>query len=329
MDLPKNVQIDLIVSVVDILSTKLTGSSHHELKAINNNINEKVIDAAIYVGLIKEQNGKYLITENGKNYIQATDERVKKETLFELIKKLDIYSLTLEYFHHNKLEKPTKLDVGSYWNEHFSDQILDLNEESLTSSIIFFFRFCEMASLGKFIMAGRGRETRIDMDMVELAKFITFSPIQFELKSQPKTEKKIPQQDTQKSEVVDENVANSLSILKKLNPELIWSDLDSDGAKKLIIDKLNILSNQNIVYSARVEEYQKLEGENAVLKEKVKNLKADNLFRASVNSIGGVFLGVALTMDNLIYRIIGSLLGAILIAISVFLKETEPKKKVE
>lgn len=332
MDLPKNMPMDQLTSLVDILSNKLTGSTPAEIRAVNNSITEKVIDAALFVGLVKEQNSRYIVTETGKRFFQAQEPRGKNEAIRELLKNIDIYNLTTEYLHHNKIDKPIKLDVGSYWNEHFSSRIKDLNEEDLTSTIIFFFRFLDLASLGKFINAGRGRETRIDLDMVELAKYVTSSSPQPEVKPVIKAEKK-----TAKAEAVtvspeeveedEESVASSLSILKKLNLELVWSDLDSAGARKLIIDKLNVLNNQNIVLTARVEEYQKLEGTNAVLKERVHNLQSDTLFRASVNSIGGIVLGAALTMSAPIYQIIGSLLGATLIAISIFLRESKSKQQ--
>ena len=66
-----------------------------------------------------------------------------------------------------------------------------------------------------------------------------------------------------------------------------------------------------------------MEGINAVLNEKVTTLKEDNLFRASVNSIGGVILGASLTNDELIFQITGCILGALLIILSVLLKSTK------
>ena len=335
MDLPKNIPMEHLTNLIDILSTKLTGSTTKEIKAVNNNLTDKVIDAAVFVGLIRLQNSKFILTESGKKYYQANDQRGKNDAIRELLKTISIYNITTEYFHHNKIEKPTKLDVGSYWNEYFASQIKGLNEDDLTSAIIFFLRFLELASLGKFINAGRGRETRIDLNMVELAKYVTTnysttnisSPSSSDIKISQKPGKKDSQPPTEEELEEERNVSTSLSILKKLNPELLWSDLDSDGAKKLIIDKLTNLSNQNTVLNAKVEEYQKVEGINAVLKEKVHNLKTDNLFRASVNTIGGVVLGVAITMDQIIFQIIGSILGAILIVLSIFLKEREPENK--
>lgn len=327
MDLPKNVSMDQLVSLVEILSNKLTGSSAAEIKAVNNSIKDKVIDAAIFVGLVKEQGGKYFITESGKKYSQAQDQRGKDESIRELLKSINIYNLTTEYLHYNKIEKPNKLDIGSYWNDNFSSTIKGLNEDDLESAILFFLRFLELASVGKIIYAGRGRETRIALNMVELAKYITSSTPPSEIKVLAKPEKKVTQSEGSKTTPEEESASSSLNILKKLNPELVWSDLDSDGARKLIIDKLNVLNNDNIVLAARVEEYQKLDSENAVLNEKVNNLKKDNLFRATVNSIGGIFLGAALTISEPIYKIIGVLLGAVLIVISVFLKESEQKNK--
>jgi len=325
MDLPKNIPMDQLINLVTILSTKLTGSTSKELKAINSNLNEKIIDAAVFVGLTKAQEGKYILTESGKKYYQA-DEKNKGDSIRELLKQIKIYNLSLEYLHHNKIENPTKLDIGSYWKSQFNEEIKDLNEDDLTSAIIFFLKFIEMAALGKFVGAGRGRETHIQINMVELAKYVTSGLRQSEIDIQKKKEQKDIQHDTDKTQQ-DENLSNSIDILKRLNPELIWSDLDSDGAKKLIIDKLNTLSNENTVLLAKVDEYQKLDGINAVLIEKVKNLKTDNLFRASVNSIGGIMLGAAITMDQLIYQVIGSILGIILISMSVFLKESNKNKE--
>jgi len=122
MDLPKNMPMDQLTHLVDILSNKLTGATSAEIRAIDNNLTEKVIDAAIFVGLVKEQSGKYIVTESGKKFFQAQDQRGKNEAIRELLKNIDIYNLTTEYLHHNKIEKPKKLDVGSYWNEHFSSK---------------------------------------------------------------------------------------------------------------------------------------------------------------------------------------------------------------
>jgi len=333
MEMPKNVLMEQLTNLVEVLSNKLTGATFQEIKAINPGISDKGAEAAVYVGLVKRQGEKYLVAENGKKFYQAQDQRAKNESIRELLKKIDIYNLTTEYLHHNKIEKPTKLDVGSYWNEHFSLIIKGYTEDDLTSSVIFFFRFLELASLGKFINAGRGRETRIDMDMVELAKFVTSSVEIPETKATDKKSEIKPATELSKaqskSSVDDGNIEGSLSVLKKLNPELIWSDLDSDGAKKLIIDKINDISKQNVVLNAKVEEYQKLQSVNAVLSEKVHNLKIDNLFRASVNSIGGVVLGVSLTLSGTIYQVCGAIMGAILIILSIFLKQREASKVEE
>jgi hypothetical protein len=334
MDLPKNMEMDKLTGVVDILSNKLIGATLPEIRAINSNFTDKVLDAALFIGLIREQNNKYMLSENGKKYYQSPDTRGKNEALRELLKNIDIYNLALEHFFHSKAERLNKLDVGTFWAKNFQSQIKTFSEEDITSTIIFFFKFLELASLGKFINAGRGRETRIDLDLVELAKYITSSAPQPEtrtipqpdVKTHPQPEKKPSSPETREPQLEDESSQGNSGILKRLNPELVWSDLDSEGAKKLLIDKLNILSNENIVLNAKVDEYQKIALKNAVLNEKVNNLRESNLFRASVNSIGGIVLGASLTMNDFVFKAIGSILGGVLIATSLFLKQSEPKK---
>jgi hypothetical protein len=257
MELPRNVQPDQLISLTEILSNKLTGSTIKEIRAINSSLTDKQTDGAEFLGLIYKKGEKFLLTEIGKKFSQSDSEKGKNLTIRETIKTISIFNLTIENFHHNKLEKPTKLDVGAYWNEHFHSEIQDLNEEDLIGSIIFFFRTIELAGLGKFINAGRGRETRIDLDLVEVAKYVTTTPEESSTQSDFKEKTKTPTQKKnqgKKSEDESDKGDTSLGILKKLNPELVWSDLDSEGARKLIIDKINDINKQNTVLSAEVDE---------------------------------------------------------------------------
>ena len=53
MELPKIIQPDQLISLVSVLATKITGASATDIRRINSDLNEKVIEAALFVGFIK------------------------------------------------------------------------------------------------------------------------------------------------------------------------------------------------------------------------------------------------------------------------------------
>ena len=54
-----------------------------------------------------------------------------------------------------------------------------------------------------------------------------------------------------------------------------------------------------------------------------------NLIRTSVNSIGGVVLGASFSISDLIPKIAGVILGAILIVLSIFLRDKNENEEKE
>lgn len=128
---------------------------------------------------------------------------------------------------------------------------------------------------------------------------------------------------------INELSPSSLRALGKLEIGLAWKELDSDGAKKLIIEKLDDLQQENIVLKAKVEKMASIDKANAVLLERNKNLGKMNLIRTSVNSIGGIVLGASFSISDIVPQIAGLILGAILIILSVFLREKNEGEEKE
>jgi len=89
------------------------------------------------------------------------------------------------------------------------------------------------------------------------------------------------------------------------------------------------LSTENTVLNAKVEQYQILDKEAAVLQEKVQTLSKENLWKASVNSIGGIILGASISIADNTLKISGCILGALLIAISILLTRNTKEKDQE
>jgi len=340
--LPQKTTIQELNKAIEILGPKVIGMNTEEARKIDSAIfSESNLNTYTVIGLVDESGSIIKLTPAGRDYYKTTSEAEKKKILRERIRQIPIFDRTVEYFYHNDNFEPTKVDVASYWNDTFADQLAEMEEEGFSNASLFFLRLLGSADLGKYVPAGRGRETHIRLDKVKIAEYITSA------EATPETIKKIEQEiakGTQAPELKQETPeptppvpANPLSSLSasnirafsKLQLELTEKELDSPGAKKLIIDLLDRLERENTVLKAKVETYQKVETKAAILAAKVKSLSNQNLLKDSVNSVGGIILGASLSISGLLNQLIAVGLGLILVVISIALREKEGELEEE
>ena len=334
LTIPFGVSIEEINSVLDILSSRIKPAPIEELTKVNKNATRLAADAAVFLGLCSDQGDGITLSPLGRSYSQPKSEGDRISSLWQALKGIEIYDLTLERSHHEGLLQPTKVEVASYWNEHFPRMVQELSEDDLGRAAIFYLQLLEAAGLGKYVRAGRGRETHVEFDQVSLAKYVTTS--RQEDRKTPSEKAKGPTQDTAPSTTgseshaapsnaneEDEEYLSSLRILKKLNIELTWKDLDSDGAKKLIIDRLDELKSENTVLTAKVEKYQSVEIESAIVQTKVASLSRQNIFQTSINALGGIVAGSFLGMPSTELKIASVVIGVLLIGLSLFVVEKD------
>jgi hypothetical protein len=88
-----------------------------------------------------------------------------------------LYQSTLSWLHHNRRETVNKTDVANYWHDYQSEEIAGAAGAALTDAAVFFMRVVDSAGLGKFISAGVGRVTHLEVDKEALASFVTQAPI--------------------------------------------------------------------------------------------------------------------------------------------------------
>lgn len=340
MSLPMFTDLSDIDLVTEILSTKIKEVTEDEAKKLNKKaFTENNLKTYEFLGLVEISTIGIRLTDSGREYSNSDNERKKNDVLKLNIKKINIYDTTLEYMHHNQKMNPTKTEIGSYWNENFTDKVKEMTEDQISSAVIFFLRLVERVDLGKFIHAGRGRETRIDLDNVNLAEYVTLKMSKKQIPIITEKYSDVAQQAdtviTEKKQNIsdDDKGANielspsSLRALGKLEMSLSWTELDSNGAKKLIIEKLDDLQQENTVLKAKVEKMYSIDKKNAVLEEKNKILSNINLARSSINSIGGIILGASFSVTEIVPKIIGVCMGALLIVLSFLYREKSKKDK--
>ncbi len=328
--LPTSVTVDQIIKLVDVVAPKIKGVPQEEIKRIASDLTESVVNAALFVGLIDESNGVVVLTERGRNFSIAEGNDAKSSVLWRATKKIPIYDQTLEFLHHGQHEKPTRVQIGAYWNESFRAETESLNEDSLNRAVNFYLNWLDTIKIGKYVKAGRGRETHIVLDRVKLAEYITLSPEKTDRPSRLTI-----QSDQQRIDLIQEpnedgeaqpariesahEIDDSLpKFLRNLSTELSWQDLDSNGAKKLIVQKIHDLQNENTVLAAKVSRLAAVEIDTAVVRARIQSLSRQNYFQTAVNSIGGVIAGASLALPSVTTQVVAAVTGIALIILSLF-----------
>jgi hypothetical protein len=333
--LPQSTSPAEIEKVVSILGPKVTGLSITDAKKIDSRLfEEDTIHTCMFIGLIESYDGKIkLTTSAGREYHKAADVGNKKSILRERLRQIPIYDRTIEYFYHGENFTPTKVDIAAYWHENFLNELEEMSEDDLTNAAIFFIRFLEFADLGQYVQAGRGRDTHSRLDQVKVAEYITSAEATPETikKYQEEVSKEAPKEENpnQINQETFSQISSSSAVLsssniraiQRLQFELTDKELDSPGAKKLILDMLDRFEKENTVLKAKVESYKDVEKTAAILESEVRSLTKLNLLKTSVNSIGGVILGMSLSLTQSIQQYVAAGLGIALIIISIALRD--------
>lgn len=128
------------------------------------------IEAGRYLGLIEKQGNTVRLTEMGRRFARGRKE-VKQVIICSLIKKIDLYRNTVDWIYHQKNEVANKTDIASFWAQNYAQATGGAKGDALGDGAVFFIRIAEMAGLGKFVPAGRGRESHLKVDIGKLETF--------------------------------------------------------------------------------------------------------------------------------------------------------------
>ena len=130
------------------------------------------IEAARWLGLIKRDGQNVEITDVGRAWASTQDSAAKAKLLAGVLAAAPLYVQTVEWMHHAKKADPTKTDVGDQWYKHYTDLLEGAQGAALGDGVIMFMRFAEGAGLGKFITAGKNRpETYFKSDLAAIEQF--------------------------------------------------------------------------------------------------------------------------------------------------------------
>lgn len=149
------------------------------------------IEAMRYVGLLERDGNNVKLTPEGREYA-AGDDTKRAEVMRDRLRNLPLYNATLEWMHHNDKTDVPKTDIANYWHDHHSAETGGAVGDALTDSTVFFMRMVGISELGKFVAAGTGRDTHLQMDVDLLRAFVTGAPPTPEKKFESEEEKPPP-----------------------------------------------------------------------------------------------------------------------------------------
>jgi hypothetical protein len=131
------------------------------------------LEAMRFVGLLeRDGNNVKLTTPDGRAFA-AGDEVERGEIMRRRLKSIPLYSATLDWMHFNDKVDVSKTDIANCWHDNHATETGGAVGDSLTDATVFFMRVVDLAQLGRFIAAGTGRDTHLEMDPVALEEFAT------------------------------------------------------------------------------------------------------------------------------------------------------------
>ncbi len=130
------------------------------------------LEAMRHIGLLERDGGNIKLSDVGRAYAQG-DDATRASLMRARLRQDSLYAATMEWIHYHKRESVTKTDVANYWHDHHQADLQGASGAALTDGVIFFMRMAEVAGLGSFATAGKGRETHLKVNQSKLEESVT------------------------------------------------------------------------------------------------------------------------------------------------------------
>jgi predicted nucleotide-binding protein len=172
MSLPVKTTLDDIQEICRYLSTKPTGSTLKDAKAVieTKRLDGRKLSALKKWELIEElDDGRLKVTPAGRDCIKS--DKDLSATLTNLIRKIPPYAAIIERAAHRHEDSLTATEVAAHWHDHFKQEVGD-SDETINNQAICFFHVASGAGLGTLITGRKGAPTRFSFNTQALRQFI-------------------------------------------------------------------------------------------------------------------------------------------------------------
>ncbi|MGH2947130.1 MAG: TIR domain-containing protein [Solirubrobacteraceae bacterium] len=175
MALPLKTTADDVRSIVKYLSTKPTGATLVEAKAVDQRmVDHRKLAAFVAWGLIAREDGRLKLVDRG--WTAARHPEREQEVFREVVGAMTPYTSAIDWAHHQEMDALTTNDVAVHWHEHHRDAVGDANENTLRENAVTFFHVAMAAGLGTLVKGRGGKPTRLELQRVAIKEFVEAGP---------------------------------------------------------------------------------------------------------------------------------------------------------
>jgi hypothetical protein len=157
--------------IVGFLSRQIGWVELSKVKKALGSVDERKIRTMVEFSLIERDGANIRLSPRGHKF--ASDQR---GSLRDVIMENDLYRTTVEWIHYGKREEVTATSIGQYWEGHHTDTLGDLSGSTLNDGAVTFGRIVQGAGLGDFKIGRGGRETRVEVQLSEVASLLDPQP---------------------------------------------------------------------------------------------------------------------------------------------------------
>ena len=178
MSLPIRTTLDDVSAICGYLTTKPTGATIAEAKAVVDarHLDGRKIAALKYWGLIEEADNKIKITELGRGAVKDAG-AYRSDVLREVVRHVAPYSAVVERVAHGRENTVAATEVAAQWHEHFKQEAGD-SDVTLNYQALCFFQIAQGADLGTLVKGRRGMPSRFEFDAGAVHTFVDQSDAQ-------------------------------------------------------------------------------------------------------------------------------------------------------
>lgn len=236
MSLPIRTTIDDIEKICSYLSTKPTGATLLEAKAV---VDSKILDgrklsAFKLWGIIEEHGSRYKLTELGRLIVK--DRGVNKaQALHKIIESISPYKAIIERAVHRNEDALTANEVAAHWHEHFKESTSD-SDKILNDQAVCFFQIAQGADLGQLVVGRKGQSTRFQFNNENCSKLDTETVSHFS-STIPDNDVSSDAKDDDISSVQNNNYKNNLNSSEEKNNRVFITH----GKNKKILEQVKEL----------------------------------------------------------------------------------------
>ena len=172
MSLPIRTTVDDLDAICTYLSTKPTGATLPEAKAVvdKKRLDGRKLAALRFWGLIEDEGDRMKVSDRGRQAVKDAGAG-RSDVLKDVIRRIGPYMAVVERAVHRGEDTISATEVAAHWHEHFSSEV-STTDKGLNDQAVCFFQVAQGADLGVLKIGRKGMPTRFDFAVQEIRSFV-------------------------------------------------------------------------------------------------------------------------------------------------------------